>query len=109
MDVTGNLRAPKALLAKARAGLAAGAGLETIRTIRGVPVYVWAVPLPANQQVAAGQGGAAAAAAMGQTVYFLTENLFGACDDVAVVQDVLGRLATGRPSDSLSGVAAIGW
>ena len=62
------------------------------------------MPLPANQQVAAGQGGAAAAAAMGQTVYFLTENLFGACDDVAVVQDVLGRLATGRPSDSLSGL-----
>ena len=45
----------KALLAKARAGLAAGGGQETIQTIRGIPVYVFAVPLPAGP---AGGGGA---------------------------------------------------
>ena len=64
------------------------------------------MPLPQAQQVAAGQGGAAAAAATGQTVYFLTENLFGACDDLAVVQDILARLANGSPAGSLSQVAA---
>ena len=106
MDVTGNLDKAKALLAKARAGLKARGAQETIQTIRGIPVYVFAVPLPQAQQVAAGQGGAAAAAATGQTVYFLTENLFGACDDLAVVQDILARLANGSQAGSLSQVAA---
>ena len=55
--------------------------------------------MPQAQQVAAGQGGAAAAAATARSIYFLTENLFGACDDLAVVQDIIGRLATGgRPT-----------
>ena len=104
LDVTSNLDKAKALLAKARAGLKAGRK-ETIKTIRGIPVYVFNVPLPQGQQVAAGQGGAVAAAATAQTVYFLTENFFGACDDLAVVQDILARLANGSQAGSLSQVA----
>ena len=107
LDVTGNLDKAKALLAKARAGLKGRRRQETIQTIRGIPVYVFDVPLPQAQQVAAGQGGAAAAAATGQTVYFLTENLFGACDDLAVVQEILARLANGSPAGSLSQVAGV--
>ena len=56
LDVTGNLAKAKALLAKARAGLKGSGAQETIQTIRGIPVYVFAVPLPQAQQVAAGQG-----------------------------------------------------
>ena len=107
LDVTGNLDKAKALLAKARAGLK-GRGAGDIQKIRGVPVYVFDVPLPQAQQAAAGRGGAAAAAAAtAQTVYFLTENLFCACDDLAVVQDILGRLASGSPAGSLSQVAGV--
>ncbi len=104
LDVSGNLAQAKALLAKARAGLKGSGAQETVRTIHGIPVYVFAVPLPQAQQVAAGRGGVAAAAKMGQTVYFLTDNLFGACDDLAVVQDILGRLKNGEPTGSLSQV-----
>jgi hypothetical protein len=105
LDVTGNGDKAKALLAKARAGLKANGAQETVHTIRGIPVYVFAVPLPQAQQVAAGQGGAAAVAETGQTVYFLTENLFAACDDLAVVRDILARLAGGNSAGSLSQVA----
>ena len=103
LDVTGNRAKAQALLAKARANLA-GRGGKTIQNDPGVPVYVYDVPLPQGQQVAAGQGGAAAAAATVQTVYFLTDNFFGACDDLAVVEDILGRLADGQPGGSLSEV-----
>ena len=106
LDVTGNLAKAKALLAKARAGLAARGAQETIRTINGITVYVYAVPLPQGQQVAAGQGGAAAASSMGQTVYFLAKDIFSACDDLAVVQDMLARLANGTQAGSLSQVVA---
>jgi len=105
LDVTGNGANAKALLAKARAGLAGRGAQEKILQIGGIPVYVYDVPLPQNQQVAAGQGGAAAVAATAQTVYFLTDNLFGACDDLAVVQDILARLANGIQTGSLSEVA----
>ena len=106
LDVTGNLDKAKALLAKARGSLTAGGAQETIQKIHGIPVYVFAVPLPQNQQAATAPGGAAAAAATGQTVYFLTDNLFGACDDLAVVRDILVRLVNGNPSGSLSQVEA---
>ena len=106
LDVTGNLVKAKAVLAKARAGLAASGAQETIKVIHGVSVYVFAVPLPQAQQAAAARGGAAAAATTGQTVYFLTENLFGACDDLTIVQDILARLAKGSPAGSLSQVVA---
>ena len=43
---------------------------------------------------------------MAQTVYFLTNNLFAACDDLAVVQDILARLASGGQAKSLSQVVA---
>ena len=73
--------------------------------IGGISVYVYDVPLPQDRQVAAAQGGAAAAAATDQTIYFLTDSLFGACDNLAVVQDILARLAGGNPAGSLSQVA----
>ena len=73
--------------------------------VHGISVYVYDVPLPQGQQAAAGRGGAAAAAATGQTIYFLTENLFGACDDLAVVRDILARLVNGGQAGSLSQVA----
>jgi hypothetical protein len=104
LDVTGNLDMAKALLAKARAGLTGRGAQETIQKINGIPVYVYNVPLPQGQQVAAGAGGAAVAASTSQTIYFLTQNLFGACDDLAVVQEILGRLANGSPAGSLSQV-----
>jgi hypothetical protein len=105
LDVTGNLDKAKSLLAKARTGLKGNGAKETMQDIRGIPVYVFTVPLPQGQQVAAGQGGAEAAAATAQTVYFLTANLFGACDDLSVVQSILGRLASGSQAGSLSQVA----
>lgn len=104
LDVTGNVAKAKALLAKARANLKGSGAKETIQTIRGISVYVYAVPLPQDQQVAAGKGGATAAAAVGQTVYFLTDNLFGACDNLAVTQDILARLVNGNQAGSLSQV-----
>ncbi len=104
LDVTGNLDKAKALLSKARAGLKGGGAKETLQKIRGISVYVFAVPLSQDQQVAAGKGGTTATAAMGQTVYFLTENFFGACDDLAVVQDILTRLVNSGQADSLSQV-----
>jgi hypothetical protein len=106
LDVTGNLNKAKALLAKARAGLKARGAKETVQTIRGIPVYVFDVPLPQAQQVAAGQGGAGAVAATGQTVCFLTEKLFAACDDLAAVRDILARLVNGGQAHSLSQVVA---
>ncbi|MGA2256900.1 MAG: hypothetical protein ABSG53_19790 [Thermoguttaceae bacterium] len=105
LDVTGNLGKAQALLAKARAGLKARGASEGVQTIRGIPIYVYDVPLPQGQQVAAGRGGVVAAAATGQTIYFLTENLFGASDDLAVVQEILTRLANGSQDGSLSQVA----
>ena len=104
LDVTGNLAKAKALLAKARAGLTGGGAQERIRTIQGIPVYIYDVPLPQTQQVATAQGGAATVAATSQTVYFLAENLFGACDNLAVVRDILARLVNGGQADSLSRV-----
>ena len=98
LDVTGNLDKAKALLAKARADLKARGARDDPDDSRSSRLR-FAVPLPQAQQVAAGQGGAAAAAATAQTVYFLTENLFGACDDLAVVQEILARLVNGsRPA-----------
>ena len=82
---------------------------ETIQKIRGISVYVYDVPLPEDQQVAAGRGGAAAAASTAQTIYFLTENLFGACDDLAVVQDILARLATGGQPAAFPRLPRIKW
>jgi hypothetical protein len=96
LDVTGNLDKANALLNKARAGLKGRGAKEATQLIHGTTVYVFDVPLPQAQQVAAGQGGAAAAAATGQTVYFLTPNLFCACDDLGVVRDILDRLAGGQ-------------
>jgi hypothetical protein len=104
LDVTGNLEKAKALLAKARAGLKGRGAQEAVQAIHGIPVYVFEVPLPQNQQVAAGRGGAAAAASVAQTIYFLTDNLFGACDDLTVVQEMLARLVNGGQSGSLSQV-----
>ncbi|MEI8373603.1 MAG: hypothetical protein WCJ35_12320 [Planctomycetota bacterium] len=104
LDVSGNLDKAKALLAKARAGLKGSGAQETLQTICGTSVYVYVVPLSQDQQVATGKGGAAATAATGQTVYFLTENFFGACDDLAVVQDILTRLVNGGQAGSLSQV-----
>jgi hypothetical protein len=104
LDVTGNGAKAAAMLAKAKAGLMArGAKLNNV-DIAGVPVLVFDVPLPQNQQAAAGQAGAAAGAVTQPTIYFLTDNLFGACDDLAVVQDILGRLAKGKKAGSLSEV-----
>jgi len=103
MDVSGNLAKATALLAKARDGLKARGAREAIQTIRGVPVYVFDVPLPEGEQVAAGQSGVAAVATA-QTIYFLTANLFGACDDLAVVREILSRLASGNNVGSLSQV-----
>jgi hypothetical protein len=105
LDVSGNLNKAQGLLAKARANLTGRGARETIHKIRGIFVYVYDVPLPKDQQVAAGRGGAAAAASTGQTIYFLTENLFGACDDLTVVQDILARLAVAGQPGSLSQVA----
>ena len=104
LDVTDNLAKAKALLAKARGGLAGRGAQETVQKIRGIPVYVFDVPLPQAQQAAARQGGVAAVTATARTIYFLTENLFGACDDLAVVQEILARLATGSQAGSLCGV-----
>jgi hypothetical protein len=106
MDITGNLNKANVLLTKARAGLKARGAQEGVQVVRGIPVYIFEVPLPAAQQVAAGQGGAASAAATAQTIYFLTDSLFGACDDLAVVQEMLARLAAGNATGSLSQVAA---
>ena len=53
-----------------------------------------------------GAGGAAAAAAMGQTVYFLANNFFGACDDLSTMQEILARLTNGGQAKSLSQLVA---
>jgi len=105
LDISGNLPQAQVLLAKARAGLKARGAKEAIQMIGGISVYVYDVPLPQNRQVAAAQGGAAVAAATDQTIYFLTDSLFGACDNLTVVQDILARLAGGNPAGSLSQVA----
>jgi len=104
LDVSGNVPKARTLMAKARVDLMARGAREAIQQIRGVPVYVYDVPLPEGEQVAVGQSGVAAAAATAQTVYFLAGNLFGACDDLAVVREVLARLANGNSADSLSEV-----
>ena len=112
LNVSDNLNKAKALLAKARAGLSSGGAQENVVTIRGIPVYVFDVPLPQAQQTAAQLGGTTpaaappAAAATTQTVYFLTDSLFAACDNLAVAQEILGRLANGTRAGSLSQVVA---
>jgi hypothetical protein len=106
LDVSNNPVKAAALLAKARKGLAARGAKETIIPVGRVFVSLFDVPLPQNQQAAAGQGGAAGAAATEPTIYFLTNNLFGACDDLSVVRDILARLANGMQVGSLSEVTA---
>ena len=79
---------------------------ETIQIVHGVPVYVLRRSAAAGaSRPRRGGGGAAAAAATAHTIYFLTDNLFGACDDLAVVKDMLARLVNGSQAGSLSQVA----
>jgi hypothetical protein len=104
LDVSGNAAKATALMAKARAGLIGRGAKQNIMNIGGVGVEVFDVPLPQNMQAAAGQGGAAAAVVRQPTIYFLANNVFGACDDLAVVQGILGRMANGIQAGSLSEV-----
>jgi hypothetical protein len=105
MDVTGNLNMATAMLNKARQGLAARNAKETVSLVQGVEVHAFDVPLPAARQAAAARGGAAAGpAATSLTVYFLTKEVFCACDDLAVTKDIISRLVGGVPANSLSQV-----
>ena len=106
MDVTGNANNAQALLKKACDGLTARKAAETILNVQGVQVHAFDVPLPAEKQAAAARGGAAAApAATSLTVYFLTDSVFCACDDLNVAKDIIGRLVGGGAAGSLSLVA----
>ncbi len=104
LDVTGNLDAAQKVLDKARRTLIAKGATPTQQTVQGVSVYIFNVPLPAGQQVAAAQGGGAASVAANRTIYFLTQNFFCACDNLSVVQGILEHLVKGGATNSLSTV-----
>jgi hypothetical protein len=107
MDISGNLNNAQGLLQKARQGLIARKAQETILNVQGVEVHAFDVPLPAAQQAAAARGGAAAApATTSLTVYFLTKEVFCACDDLTVAKDMIGRLVGGAVAGSLSQVTS---
>jgi hypothetical protein len=105
MDVTGNASKAQVLLAKAQNGLLARGAKQKEVNVQGVQVFVYDVPLPAAMQAAAARGGAAAApAATSLTVYFLTNSVFCACDDLEVTKGIIGRLSGGVAVGSLSQV-----
>ncbi len=106
MDVTGNANSARALLNKAQKGLLPRGAKQKVLNVQGVQVFVFDVPLPAALQAAAGAAGAAAApAATSLTVYFLTDSVFCACDDLNVTKDIIGRHISGRAAGSLSQVS----
>jgi hypothetical protein len=104
IDVTGRLDKAQAVLAKARTDLLKNGATESRIVVEGAPVFVFDVPTE-QPAAAAGQPAAAAPPAR-QTVYFLTKNVLGASDNLAVTRGIIKRLVKGAPSGSLAEVVA---
>lgn len=107
MDVTGHLPQAQAMLTKAQANLVKQGAKENRQVIGPATVLIYDLPLSDAAQ-AAPQAGAAAAPAVQpgtrQTVYFLTQNMVGASDNLSVIQGILARIAGNGKGDSLADV-----
>jgi len=100
MDVTNNAPKAEKLLKTAIQGLQGRGAQQTILVVEGVRVYTFDVPLPQAQQAAAGP------TATNLTLYFLTDTVFCACDDLNVAKGIIGRLVRGSRAGSLAQVAS---
>jgi hypothetical protein len=99
LQITGNVAKANALIAKAGNKLIAQGAKLTQAKINNIQVYVYDVPVV--NAAAAGPGGAAPAVVFEKTIYFITNDWFGACDDYTVLNDIISRLA-GAQNGSLS-------
>jgi len=107
IDITGRLRQAEAMLAGAQAGLLKEGAKESRKQIGPATVLIYDMPLaqPAQAAPLAGQAPAAVAqAGARQTVYFLTQTMVGASDNLEVITGILGRLAGNHQRDSLAEV-----
>lgn len=107
LDITGRLAQAQAAVAKARVRLLTDGAKESRMTIGGAAIYIFDLQPAKEDQAAASQDSSAAVATAEparQTIYFISQNLLGASDNLSVVQEIVTRLAQKSQVGSLAEV-----